>query len=70
VVEVLAVVHPLLNGVDVQIRPLITAHRPFDMKCQPTVAGAVYFPCKSTCPHYERLRATHDDGTRFPERHC
>jgi putative ABC transport system ATP-binding protein len=35
--------------VDVQIRPLITAHRPFDMKWPPAIAGAVYFSCKSTC---------------------
>jgi putative ABC transport system ATP-binding protein len=42
--------------VDVQIRPLITAHRPFDMKCPPGVAGAVYFSRKSTCPNLRAMK--------------
>jgi putative ABC transport system ATP-binding protein len=31
-----------------QIRPFITAHRPFNMNCPSSVAGAVYFSRKST----------------------
>jgi putative ABC transport system ATP-binding protein len=33
--------------VAVQIRPFITAHRPFNMNRSPSAEGAVYFSCKS-----------------------
>ena len=41
---------------DVLIGPLIAAHRPFAMKCLPTVAAAVYFPGKSTDPNLRAVK--------------
>jgi ABC-type glutathione transport system ATPase component len=41
--------------VNARIRPLITVDRPFDMNGPPTVAGAVYFPGKSTAPHLRAI---------------
>jgi putative ABC transport system ATP-binding protein len=42
--------------VAVQIRPFITAHRPFNMNRSPSAEGAVYFSCKSADPNLRAIK--------------